>query len=277
MFDGIAVDNMIDSADENDFGGAKDHGYSKEAEEEQGDSDQRIDEVEQDHAGDGQEEQAQQLDDPEAKGSADAFAPFRFHHAGGAAESGHGPYVLIGDDRNDEESSDTPCGAEEAGNDLAKESDPILDDAEDGANGSGEYGPCEDRADAAYRKPKAITDRRPLSLEVQMSAMDEGGVEEYNDKVVHYVVTKEDDVIDQSALVFQRVDRCDIPAGGCEQDYEKGRNDQDHGNTGKNGKKDQLAVLFQDGEAFHRKIPAIGKTGKKVHAKDIWLCYNIKQ
>src|SRR5580698_5046313 len=114
VFDGVAVDIMIDSADKNNFGSAEDHGDGKEAEEEQGDPNERIDQVEQDHAWDGQEEETQQLDDPEAKGSADAFAPLLFHHAGGTAESGQGPNVLIGNDRNDEEGGDAPGNADKA-------------------------------------------------------------------------------------------------------------------------------------------------------------------
>jgi hypothetical protein len=110
-----------------------------------------------------------------------------------------------------------------------------------------------------------------------MGTMDEGGVEENDDKVVHDIVAEEEEVIDYGALVSDRVDRCNIPAGRGEEDDEKGRNDQEHRKAGEYRKKDQLAVLFQDGEAVHRKVPAIGKTGKKVHEKDIWLSYKIKQ
>jgi len=225
MFDGVAVDIMINRTDENGPCGAKDHREGEEAEEEQGKAGERLNKDVKQHAGDGQKEEAQQLDDPEAEGRTDAFAPFVFHHAGGAAEGTERPQVLIGDNRNDEESGDAPGGAEKPDNDFAKEPDPILDRAQDATNGCGEYRPGEDGADSAHGKPQAFPDRRPLTLEIEMGTMNEGGVEEDDDKVVHQVVAEEYRVIGQCAMALKLADRPAIPAGSGKKDQEKGSND----------------------------------------------------
>src|SRR5580693_6158003 len=108
MFDRVAVDIVIDGADEDDPGGAKDHGECKEAKNEEGDPGEWVNKIGQGHTRDGQEESTQELDDPETKGCADAFAPFLFHQRSGAAEGGQGAHVFVGNDRNDEKGSDAP-------------------------------------------------------------------------------------------------------------------------------------------------------------------------
>ncbi len=267
MFDRVAIDIMINGADKNDPRGAHNHRKGEEPECKQRHTGDRIDQKEKRHARDGQQEQPKQLNNPEAERRPDAFAPFFLHHGRRTAESADGSQVLIGDDGDNEKGSDTPRGAKKPGNNLTQKADPVLDDAQDRANRCCKDSPGEYGADTADGKPKPIANCRPLTLEIQMRAMDQCGIEKDNDEIIDDIIAEKKQIPYNGALVGQVVDGENVPAGGGEQDHKKRSDDQQHRQTGENRKKDQLAVVFQDAETVHGKVPAIGKASKKVHTK----------